>query len=433
MGFGHGRAAFAVLGTAFGRALAAPFVVAAVLLFGAIAPVHAQAPEFPPGCTLPVDWTVPVGATTGWSVASDSVYAGACSLKSNPMSDSSGSGVFNKAQIEFTRTFDSESLRFARRVSSEQKFDCLRLFVDGVQQNLGGSCNYGGLGISGNVPFALHTVAIPNGTHTIRWSYEKDFSVSSVPDAAWIDNVEIIRDLFPPACALPAGWTVPSGAAAGWAPATDSVYAGVCSLKSGAIGNLAVAQIQLIALFEAGTVSFARRVSSENFYDCMHFEIDFSEKNIGNNCGDVPYSVVSFPITAGTHTLRWTYQKDAFAAGRDDASWIDSVTLPPYTVLAAPSPPPFNYVSRTSTSATFTYSPPADDGGSPISEYIVRWFQNDILAGELHSSSLTSPFDITGLNANAYVFTLAAKNAKDRKSTRLNSSHIQKSRMPSSA
>jgi len=34
------------------------------------------------------------------------------------------------------------------------------------------------------------------------------------------------------------------------------------------------------------------------------------------------------PITAGTHTLRWSYEKDASASVGADAAWIDALSLP---------------------------------------------------------------------------------------------------------
>src|SRR6185436_11713723 len=105
--------------------------------------------EWPPSCVMPSGWTIPAGATTGWSVSPDEVYSGSCSLKSGPMANAAP-GTFNKAQIEFTQTFHNQALRFAVRVSSQSSFDCVRLFFDGVEADIGSACAAnGGLGLSG--------------------------------------------------------------------------------------------------------------------------------------------------------------------------------------------------------------------------------------------------------------------------------------------
>lgn len=134
-----------------------------------------------------------------------------------------------------------------------------------------------------------------------------------------------------PSGGLPAGWIQPSGSNASWVVTNDTAYGGSLSLKSGIIGNSQKSEIAYTAAFSSGTVSFARKVSSEVGYDYLEFYIDGVRQNSWS--GEVPWSVVSFPITAGSHTLLWRYIKDNSVANGSDAAWIDSVILPP-------SPPP---------------------------------------------------------------------------------------------
>ena len=144
---------------------------------------------FPPGCALPATgWTnAPTGSTTGWRVTNETSTEGDCSLRSMPMT--SGPGI-NKAQIRFAGTFTNGNVSFDRRVSSEQDFDCFRFIVDGVQQNVQGTCaGSGGLGASGEVAWGTVSVPITSGPHTLTWSYEKDPSESDGQDAAWIDKL----------------------------------------------------------------------------------------------------------------------------------------------------------------------------------------------------------------------------------------------------
>ena len=149
---------------------------------------------FPANCALPTSgWTNnPAGSTAGWSVATDSFFSGPCSLKSNLLSDAAqpGAANVNKAQIQFTGTFIAGNVTFARRVSSESNWDCLRFLVDGEQKSIGGACaSIGGIGTSGEVAWGGFSVPVTAGAHTLIWSYEKDSSVSIGADAAWIDRV----------------------------------------------------------------------------------------------------------------------------------------------------------------------------------------------------------------------------------------------------
>ena len=43
------------------------------------------------------------------------------------------------------------------------------------------------------------------------------------------------------------------------------------------------------------------------------------------------WQVGPVPITAGVHTLRWSYEKDATATVGQDAAWIDAVVTPAMT------------------------------------------------------------------------------------------------------
>ena len=153
---------------------------------------------------------------------------------------------------------------------------------------------------------------------------------------ATVTILEADTDSFPVGCSLPlTGWANPPAGTplVGWAIANDSVFGPPCSLKSTPTANAGSAQIQFTGDFIAGNVSFARRVSSQST-DCLRFFIDISEQSLGGACsgqgasGEVPWAVVSLPITAGTHTLRWSYEKAAAGAGGADAAWIDRLVLP---------------------------------------------------------------------------------------------------------
>ena len=125
---------------------------------------------------------------------------------------------------------------------------------------------------------------------------------------------------------MPPRWIQPPGSDAPWGVVSDVSYAGSTSLKAGTTGANQTSAISYSARFKAGTVSFARKVSSEPGNDVLEFLVDGEVK--GSWAGAVPWSVVSYPLAAGRHTLVWRYRKNASVSTGSDTAWIDSVALP---------------------------------------------------------------------------------------------------------
>jgi M6 family metalloprotease-like protein len=131
---------------------------------------------------------------------------------------------------------------------------------------------------------------------------------------------------FPAGGSVPSGWVQPVGSNAAWAATTGSTFSGTYGLRSGTLTDSQVSRVSYTGNFNAGNVSFARRVSSEDGYDFLTFYIDGVAK--GTWSGEVPWGVVSYAITAGTHTVMWEYSKDEGVAGGSDTAWVDEVYLP---------------------------------------------------------------------------------------------------------
>ncbi len=89
----------------------------------------------------------------------------------------------------FELTVDGpDTLRFWWKVSSELGFDYLRLRDDGTSV----------AEISGEQDWQAYAYSVPAGSHTIRWSYEKDAGVVNGSDAAWVDLITLdSEDLRP--------------------------------------------------------------------------------------------------------------------------------------------------------------------------------------------------------------------------------------------
>jgi bacillolysin len=120
-------------------------------------------------------------------------------------------GNSQRSEFSLTRRMTAPgSVTFRVSVNSESGYDFASFFVDGVLRLYG----------SGYIPMSpVPAVAVPAGTHTFTWVYEKDGLFAPVNDGAWIDdlvipNVEnvsvstIVSSTAPGATSQP--WTVPA-------------------------------------------------------------------------------------------------------------------------------------------------------------------------------------------------------------------------------
>ncbi|HET6263508.1 MAG TPA: Calx-beta domain-containing protein, partial [Usitatibacter sp.] len=134
---------------------------------------------------------------------------------------------------------------------------------------------------------------------------------------------------FPPYGAVPEGWIVPVDASRGWHVSNEpGNYEGVFSLRSDFIDDGQTAQMEVARVFTAGNITFRLRVSSEAGFDKLRFLVDGVEQRSWSGTSPSGWQVFSVPITAGAHTLRWSYEKDEAISVGQDAAWIDAVSLP---------------------------------------------------------------------------------------------------------
>ncbi|MDO8366936.1 MAG: C25 family cysteine peptidase [Saprospiraceae bacterium] len=117
-----------------------------------------------------------------------------------------------------------------------------------------------------------------------------------------------------------------------WFITPIGAYTGTYASRSGIITHNQQSIMNLTLDFiSAGTISFARRVASEQDYDFLRFLIDDVE--IEKWSGVVPWAEVSYPLSAGIHKLSWIYVKDAVASANSDRAWVDDISLPPHQVV----------------------------------------------------------------------------------------------------
>jgi len=128
-----------------------------------------------------------------------------------------------------------------------------------------------------------------------------------------------------------------------WQIMDDDPYSGSFSAKTGTLTssgnndpntfNRAILTID-INVTEAGqSVSFYKKVSCEpgegdpyDWYDFLSFDIDGTIE--GQWDGEDDWSMESYPVSEGTHTLTWTYEKDGYVDEGGDCAWLDEISLP---------------------------------------------------------------------------------------------------------
>ena len=128
--------------------------------------------DFETGDLSKLPWAT--GGAASWGTT-DSV--------SNSPSHSAQSGDIDDYEIsylEVTRDVPAGNILFCYKVSSEPTYDFLRFYIDGEEKGAW----------SGEEDWSLGNASVTAGTHTFRWAYEKDYSLSYWSDAAWIDNIE---------------------------------------------------------------------------------------------------------------------------------------------------------------------------------------------------------------------------------------------------
>lgn len=140
--------------------------------------VFPAAGTFPPDGTYPPGWSVPAGADAGWHAYNDaSPFEGAYVLRTDQIRDG------QTAAIEVAGTFATGLLTFQLKVSSEAGADVLSLLVDGIEVG-----TWSGTTVAGWQKVSVPIVA---GPHVVRWSYQKDASMSAGQDAMSIDAVSL--------------------------------------------------------------------------------------------------------------------------------------------------------------------------------------------------------------------------------------------------
>lgn len=122
---------------------------------------------------------------------------------------------------------------------------------------------------------------------------------------------------------------------ADWFASTDEAYEGLYSAKSGNITHYESSVLSItLNVLAAGNLEFYYKVSSESNYDYLRFSIDGAQQN--EWAGEIDWTLASYPVTAGSHTFSWSYDKDGSVDTGGDCAWVDYVVFP---TIAPPTYP----------------------------------------------------------------------------------------------
>jgi formylglycine-generating enzyme required for sulfatase activity len=124
------------------------------------------------------------GGNASWSRRDDRFAFGGSAVASGGINDDQSSW------IETTITGPAV-VSYRWRVSSEEDYDYLSFYRNGMLQTARIDGEIGWTRISGDVNWSRLEHHLPEGTHILRWEYAKDGSVSLGADRAWLDQVSV--------------------------------------------------------------------------------------------------------------------------------------------------------------------------------------------------------------------------------------------------
>ena len=112
-----------------------------------------------------------------------------------------------------------------------------------------------------------------------------------------------------------------------WVRDNSTAYDGDFSMKSASISHEQTTSMEItLDVVSSAEIVFFYKVSSESGYDYLKFYIDGGLEDEWS--GEVDWTEVSFPVASGTHTFKWSYEKDGSVSNGSDCAWVDNIIFP---------------------------------------------------------------------------------------------------------
>ena len=145
--------------------------------------VNSEIEDFETGDFSKFDWQFE--GEGGWEIVHNGTFEGQSCAHTTPM----GHLCQAVMSLDYEFTYDNE-ISFYLRTSTETGYDFLVFYVDGER--------YGRW--AGETGWTYVTFIIPQGTHHLSWSYEKDGGATGGQDCVWVDNIvlppmEVVLDV----------------------------------------------------------------------------------------------------------------------------------------------------------------------------------------------------------------------------------------------
>ncbi len=134
--------------------------------------------DFETGDFSQANFTLP--ATYPWAITTGHSHEGTYAIKSTCEGVASG---LSEVEVTVDVPYDGK-MGFWVAVSSEANYDKFHFYIDGVEK---------GAAISGVAAYAYKEFDVTEGTHTYKWAYQKDSSVNSNDDCAYVDDITLYR------------------------------------------------------------------------------------------------------------------------------------------------------------------------------------------------------------------------------------------------
>ena len=167
--------------------------------------------------------------------------------------------------------------------------------------------------------------------------HQADFELIVTADGGYVDTLNFTlmiglqKEDFETGDLL--AWPWEQGGEADWTVVSNSPYEGSYCGKSGTITHSQSSTMELTGNIQSGgNISFYYKVSSESGYDYLRFYIDNIEQ--GEWAGEVAWTLATYPVSSGTHTFKWEYEKDGNQSDGSDCGWIDMIIFP--SILITP-------------------------------------------------------------------------------------------------
>ena len=190
--------------------------------------------------------------------------------------------------------------------------------------------------------------------------------------------------------------TICTGGSAAWSRVTSPAHDGVDAAVSGSISHNQSTWMET-TVTGPGTVRFWWKVSCEEDGDEMAVKLDGVSKAF--LFGEVDWVQYSLPVTAGTHTIRWQYDKDISLSEGQDKGWVDQVEF-----IGSGSPPIINSTTSLAVVPGFPFeyqitalNSPVSYSASPLPDGLTLNSATGLISGAIFTAG-TYPITLSGTN-----------------------------------